>query len=85
MAGNMSSMPGGRRCRFEPKEEDLYGSEEEARIVYALKDSRTVAAPSSDVNAETVDPVESTDTSPKKPGLGRSDIDPSSPEEDEGK
>lgn len=85
MAGNMSSMPGGRRCRFEPEQEDLYGSQEEAQIVYALKEGHTVVASSSDANAETVDPVESTDTSPKKPGLGRSDTGPGSPEEDEGK
>lgn len=73
MTGSMGSMPGGRRCRFEPEEEDIYDSEEEARIVYALKEGRTVAAPLSNANSETVDSLDSTDSSPEKPGSGLPD------------
>lgn len=85
MAGSMNSMPGGRRCRFQAEEEDLYGSEEEARIVYALKGDNAVATPLSDANAETVDSLGPTDDSPKEPGSGRSDTDSDSSGESEGK
>lgn len=79
MAGSMSSMPGGRRCRFQADEEDLYNSEEEAQIGYALKENRAVAAPLSDGNAETVDPIDSPDSLVEKPGLGTSGTDEGSP------
>ena len=83
MAGNMSSMPGGKRCRFESKEEDLYGSEEEAQIVYAFQEDHVIEASLSDANSKTVDSLDSIDASPKKPGLGRSDTDSGSPEDNE--